>query len=98
MPFSKAFPKRSDKSAYPVWVDVELSEEEERAVDESARQENLRLMDECLSDAKELLVKRGLVGEDENIVAAGIALFEKRASHAVYHKERKAKEKMGTNR
>ena len=98
MPFSKAFPKRSDKGAYPRWEDVELSEEEERLVDEAARIENIKLMNECIDDAKSIILQKNLNKYQSDMVHIAIALFEKRASHSIYHKERKAREKFDSNK
>jgi DNA helicase TIP49 (TBP-interacting protein) len=93
MPFSKAFPRRSEKAVYPRWEDVELSEEEEKIIDENARKENIELMKECIEDAKAIINEKGLNRYQTDMINIAIALFEKRASHSVYHKERKAKEK-----
>ncbi|MFH1650041.1 MAG: hypothetical protein ABIA93_05820 [Candidatus Woesearchaeota archaeon] len=89
MGFTKAFPVRSDKSVYPKWEDVELSKDEEKSADDSARKQNLILMKECLEDAKILLAEPAF---SENTVRVAIALFEKRASHVAYHKEELAQE------
>jgi hypothetical protein len=93
MAFSKSFPKRSDKSVYPKWDDVFLTEEEEKRVEAECRQENIALMGECLRDAKKVLADEKLKDYQTDLVSIAIALFEKRASHAVFWKENKAKEK-----
>ena len=93
MAFSKSFPKRSDKSVYPKWEDVFLSEDEERGVESEARHENIRLMRECLSDAKKILADENLKGYETSLIDLAVALFDKRASHAVFWKENRAKEK-----
>jgi hypothetical protein len=93
MAFSKSFPKRSDKSVYPHWVDVRLSDEEERAIETKARQENIRIYKECLADAKAIMDERGLKPYQTNLVEVATALFEKRASHAVFWKENASREK-----
>ena len=49
-------------------------------------------MDDCLNEAKALTIKNSL-NTEENITSLAIALFEKRASHVVFWKENKAKEK-----
>lgn len=93
MPFSKSFPKKSEKSVYPRWEEIELSEEEEKSVDETARQENIELMRQCIEDSKKIFAEKDLKKYQTDMIRMAIALFEKRASHSVYHKERKAKEK-----
>lgn len=93
MGFSKAFPRRSDKSVYPNWEDVYLNEDEEKKVEDDAKEENSRLMGECLEAAKKVMQAKGLKDFDTNLVRIAIALFEKRASHTVFWKEEKAKEK-----
>ncbi|MBN2142143.1 hypothetical protein JW711_02315 [Candidatus Woesearchaeota archaeon] len=93
MVFSKSFPKRSNKSVYPNWNDVFLSEDEERKVEQECREENVRLMKECLSDAGNIIMGKGFEEHQSDLVNLAVALFEKRASHVVFWKENKAKEK-----
>ncbi len=90
MAFSRRFPRDVKGSPYPVWEEVYLSAEEERKLEEDARKENLKIMQECLADAKTIASEKH---DEEDIVALAIALFEKRASHAVYWKEEAVKEK-----
>lgn len=93
MTFTKAFPKKSDKSVYPQWEEVSLTAEEETVVEATCRAENKKIMQECLIDAEEILKEKGLKGYETSLAAIATALFEKRASHVVYAKEEKAKEK-----
>jgi len=92
MPFSKTFPKTLPGTNYPIWEEVFLTEQEEREVEESCRKANFQLLDECLHDSKAIAIKHGL-NTDENRTKLAIALFEKRASHEIFWKESKAKEK-----
>ena len=92
MAFSKTFPKTIEGSSYPVWQEIFLSEEEEKQVEERCRRKNFLLLDQCLDDAKSLAIKKGM-NNDETISKLAVALFEKRASHEVFWKESKAKEK-----
>ncbi|MEM4267273.1 MAG: hypothetical protein QXK37_00415 [Candidatus Woesearchaeota archaeon] len=96
MPFTKSFPKTSDKSFYPRWEEVTLSEHEEKLVEEQSRRENLELMEECLEDAKHILHHAKLKEQQSDLVGIAIALFEKRASHTIFKKEEKAKEKFNS--
>jgi|TARA_Y100000310_G_C20259999_1_gene613177 hypothetical protein len=93
MVFSKSFPKQSKTSTYPQWEEITLTEEEEKAVEQKSRQENINLFKLCIEDAKSLLIEKGLNESNSDIINAAIALFEKRASHEIYWKENKAKEK-----
>ena len=93
MAFSKSFAKRTEKSVYPKWVEVYLTEEEEREEEKKCRVENVRLMKECLEDARKIFASEKLKGYETSLITLTIALFEKRASHSVYWKENKAKEK-----
>lgn len=93
MAFSKAFAKTTDKSVYPKWMEVFLSGEEEKEEEKKCREENIRLMKECISDAKKIFASEKLKGYETSVMSIAIALFEKRASHAVYWKESKAKDK-----
>ena len=91
--FSKTFPRTIEGSNYPRWEEVFLSDGEERAVEEKVRVQNIELMKECLRDANLLLQEKKLDFSHPDVINVAIALFEKRASHAVYAKESKAKEK-----
>ena len=93
MAFSKNFPRKREGSSYPEWEEVALTEEEESEADEKARQDSLRLMKECIEDAKRIVAEKGYKEYQSDIVHMAISLFEKRASHSVYWKESKAKEK-----
>ena len=92
MPFSKTFPKNVPGSNYPIWQEVFLTEDEEKEVEEKCQREHYIIMDTCLKDARSLSIKNAANTED-NIARIAIALFEKRASHIVFWKESKAKEK-----
>ena len=93
MPFSKSFPKQSKTSAYPQWEEISLTEEEEKAVEQESREENIKLFKECIEDAKKIMQEKSLKGYQTDLIHIAISLFEKRASHSIYWKESKAKEK-----
>ncbi len=93
MVFSKSFPKTTDKSTYPVWEEITLSDVEEEEQEVLARKENIELMKECINDSKSIMKDKNLKPYQTDMINIAVALFEKRASHLVYHKERKAKEK-----
>ena len=93
MPFSKSFPKQSKTSAYPQWEEISLTEEEEKSVEKKSKEENIRLFEECIEDAKRIMKEKGLKDYQTDLISIATALFEKRASHSVYWKESKAKEK-----
>ena len=93
MTFSKSFPKQSKTSTYPQWEEVTLTEEEEKAEEQKSRTENIALMKECIEDAKSILKEKEFKDCQRDITNIAIALFEKRASHTIYWKESKAKEK-----
>ena len=93
MGFQKAFPKRTDKSVYPKWEEVELSDKEELKVEEEARHHNIELMKECIADAKKIFLDKELKDYQTDIIHVALALFDKRASHHVWWKEKSAKEK-----
>ena len=92
MAFSKTFPKTVSGTNYPIWEEVYLTEEEEREVEEQCKRENFQLMQESIQEAKALAIKNQM---NEEIIVSNIAiaLFEKKASHLVFWKENKAKEK-----
>ena len=93
MPFSKSFPRTIKGSNYPRWEEIFISDEEEKAEEEKCRVENLRIMDQCIEDAKKIMANKSLKPYQTDLINTAIALFEKRASHSVYWKERKSKDK-----
>tara|TARA_Y100000034_G_scaffold72937_1_gene87878 strand:- start:355 stop:654 length:300 start_codon:yes stop_codon:yes gene_type:complete len=92
MPFSKKFPRQVPDSNYPVWEEIYLTEEEEREIEQQSQKEHFSILDDCINEAKTLVIKHGM-NEPKNVTKLAIALFEKRASHVVFWKENKAKEK-----
>ena len=93
MAFSKTFPRTVKGSSYPVWEEIFLTEKEEQEEEQKSRQESLKLMKECLADADKLVTELDLKRYQSNLVSIALALFEKRASHTIYYKENRAKEK-----
>lgn len=98
MAFSKSFPKNTEGSTYTTWVEVSLSEGEEREEEQRCRETNIALMHECIDDAKEVMLKQGMKMFDSNIVNLATSLFEKRASHEIYFKEDRAKQKFNSRK
>ncbi len=93
MPFAKSFPKTSKTSAYPQWEEIALTDAEEKKQEAISRAENISLFKECIEDAKSIMEEKGLRDYQTDLINIATALFEKRASHTVYWKESKAKEK-----
>lgn len=93
MTFSKSFPRTKKDKSYPEWEEIFLTEAEEKEVAELARKENVQLLRQCIHDAKKIMEEEGLKDYQTDLVHLAIALFEKRASHEVYWKENKAKDK-----
>ena len=93
MTFSKSFPRYVKGSVYPRWEEVFLTEEEEKEIEQKSKEENIRLMKECIDDAKKIIDEKNLKRFQTDLVRTAISLFEKRASHVVYWKESKCKEK-----
>ncbi len=93
MAFSKSFPRTAEGSAYPRWEEVFISDEEEKEEERKCKEENIRLVKECIDDAKKIAEEKNLKRFDTVIANIAISLFEKRASHVVDWKESKCKEK-----
>ena len=91
MAFSKRFPKDVPGSKFPEWVDIALTDAQEARIEVQAREEHIRLMKECLEDAYQVLKDKELKDYQTNVVQMAVALFDKRASHVVWHKEEYAK-------
>ncbi|MBI2665610.1 hypothetical protein HYX12_03250 [Candidatus Woesearchaeota archaeon] len=97
MVFSKTFPKTVPGSNYPQWEEIYLTVEEEKEVEEQCRRANIVIMQECLQEAKALAIRQAMNTEDV-VSRVAVALFEKRASHEIFWKESKAKEKFDGKR
>ena len=93
MAFSKSFPKKVEGSNYTEWVEVELSAEEEKKASNDCKRHNFTMMLECIDDAKLIVRDKLLMESQMPLTEIAIALFEKRASHEVFFKEKLAKEK-----
>ncbi len=93
MAFYKRFPKRTEGSVYPKWVEISLSDDEEREIEQKAREEQIKLFKECIEDAQKVAVERNLKLYQTDFVAMASEFFDKRASHVVYIKEKKCREK-----
>ncbi len=93
MAFSKNFPKTSDKSVYPKWVEITLTEEEEKEAEVKARKKHVHAMRQSIEDARLIVQDKRLLESQNQLVEIAKALFDKRASHEVFFKEEKAKEK-----
>ena len=93
MVFSKSFPRTLKGSTYPIWEEVTISDEEEKIIEEHAKEENVSLMKECIEEAKKIISEKGFKEYQSDVINIGISLFDKIASHQVYHKENKAKER-----
>ena len=91
MAFSKSFPRVGTK--FTTWEEIELTEEEEKEQEAKAREENIKLMQECIDKANKIITDKGLKPYQSDVVAMSIALFEKISSHQVYWKEKRAKDK-----
>ena len=93
MAFHKNFPLQKAQSGFTSWHEITLSEEEEKRAEEKARDDHITTYNQCLDDAKEIILKNGMKSFDPNIIAIANALLEKRASHIAFYKEEMAKEK-----
>ena len=93
MAFSKSFPRTVKGSTYPVWEEIFLTEEEEKEQELNCREENKKRMEECIEDAKKIAKNKNLKDFQSDIIEIATSLFDKRASHEIYWKENKAKEK-----
>ncbi|MBS3132703.1 hypothetical protein J4470_01060 [Candidatus Woesearchaeota archaeon] len=98
MVFSKRFPKATGGSVYPKWVEISLTEEEEKEIERTAREGHAKLFDECIEDARKIVAERNLKTYQTDIISIASNLFDKRASHVVYSKERKCKEKFDASK
>lgn len=92
MTFSKSFPRTDGKTTYPTWEEIILNTGEEEIIEKNARFENIELMKECIEDSRKLFADSNLKDYQSDLIRLAVSLFEKRASHVVYWKERECKE------
>ncbi|MCF7866479.1 hypothetical protein K9L67_05065 [Candidatus Woesearchaeota archaeon] len=93
MAFSKTFPKSSDKSVYPKWEEIFLTDEEEKKAELECRNDNILKMMQCIDDARSIVRDKKLLESQQILIEVATSLFDKRASHEIFFKERKTKEK-----
>jgi hypothetical protein len=93
MTFSKAFPKQVEGISYPKWIEVYISTEEEKQIEQDTKNANVALMKQCILDAKAVVQDSDLKNYQSDVIELAIALFEKLSSHVVYAKERRCKDK-----
>ncbi len=91
MVFSKNFPKQIKNNT--VWKEIFLTGREESEIEETAKKENNVMMKECIYDAEIIAADLNLKRFQSNVIDIAISLFEKRASHVVFWKENRCKEK-----
>lgn len=91
MSHSKSFPREVKGNTQ--WQEVYLTLAEDQQEEERARKENLSLMKQCVEDATTVMRAKNLQTYQSDMVAIAVTLFAKRASHTVYWKDRKCKEK-----
>jgi hypothetical protein len=91
MAFTKAFPKQN--GTFPKWEEVRLTDEEVTEIEKISREDNIDLFAECLEDSKRIMKTNPLRPFETSAVAIAVSLFEKRASHTVFRKEQRAREK-----
>lgn len=93
MVFSKTFPRNIDGSPYPRWEEITLTDKEEKEIEEACRQQHHALFLQCVSDAKKMFDELRLKDYQSDLMVLSTALFEKQASHVIFLKESKTKEK-----
>ena len=91
--FSKSFRKQVEGNPYGKWVEISLTDEEEKEVERVAGMENAKLLGRCLDEARKIIAENKLKPYQSDLINVAIALFEKQARHSVYWKENKCKEK-----
>ena len=93
MTYSKRFPKDVATQVHPKWIEVSLTDDEESQVEQDTRRLHAALMKQCVADAKSVAKAAEVHAEPADIISMAGALFDKRASHVVWHKEERAKQK-----
>jgi hypothetical protein len=89
----KSFPRTIEGSNAPVWEEIMLTPKEEFVEEQKARRENIGLMRKCIEDAKKLMEQEGMAEYQSDVLGIALTLFRTRASHVVYWKDNRCKEK-----
>jgi hypothetical protein len=93
MAYSKRFPRHIKGTLAPIWEEIALTDEEEKEVEEGVKHINIQLMEECIKESIVIMSHAGLKEYQSDIISIANSLFEKRASHLVFWKEKRCKEK-----
>ncbi|MBI4738029.1 hypothetical protein HY772_00415 [Candidatus Woesearchaeota archaeon] len=93
MSFVKTYPREIPGSNNPRWEEIVLEPQEEREEEQRARLENIYLLRQCIADARNVMIDEDLGNYHSHVIGLGIALFKKRASHAIYYKENRCRKK-----
>jgi len=94
MTHRKSFPRSAEGRNVTIWEDIRLSKKEEKEQEKLARQTNAELMQECINDAGLILKRIGMRNYQSDVIRIARELFNKRASHSVFWKDKKCREKM----
>ncbi|NQU79573.1 hypothetical protein HQ545_07425 [Candidatus Woesearchaeota archaeon] len=93
MVFSKTYPREVQGSNFPRWEEMFLTAQEEREVEQVARQENLFLLRQCIADARNVMKDENMMDMQSHVLSSAMTLFRKRAGHVVHYKEQRCKDK-----
>lgn len=92
MAYTKSFPTEG-LNGQPKWQEMVLTDQEERQEEQKARASNMMLLRQCIADSKNLVEQEGLRAYQTDVVRVALNLFQKRASHEVFWKERRCRAK-----
>ena len=89
----KTFPKTMMGTTQPIWEEVVLTPKEEFVEEQKARRDYLNVLKICIDDARKIMEEKGMPEYQADIMNIALTLFRKRASHVVYWKDSRCKEK-----
>lgn len=93
MAFSKTFPKNVKGMLAPIWEEITISDEEEKEIEEQVKHINMQVLEECIKEAQVIVKHTNLKEYQSDVINLANSLFDKRASHVVFWKEKRCKEK-----
>lgn len=81
-----------------LWVDVNLTTEEEEQAFSTASDEHIDLIHKCIEKARDILNvefpdEQDTVTKSKNVIALALTLFDKEAKHTQYYREERGRYK-----
>jgi hypothetical protein len=91
MSFVKTYPREMPGTNQTRWEEIVLDPQEEKEEEQRARLENIYLLRQCIADARNVMIDEDLGNYNSQVINLAVSMFQKRASHAVFYKEKRCR-------